>query len=429
MPKTTKKPASRIRRIIKTQRDIDRIRPPASGHVDHRTIEKNLFLRISHRGTPSWLLMFRVAGIQERFIIGRADTLPFPKACEEAERFRLVAQSGQSPKERFELERNSGEVVTVSDLCEKFDTEYLSTLAHQKTPRGRLERWIKKHLGARRLDQITRQHFVVLEKKVKAGGARFEHTKIMKLAYQIWQFGMNENIVDANPVPYRKTIRRQRKRFLTGREIPKLWLDADSTSEDRHCPFIPSHVIAWKLIVITGQRISTVVNAEVGHFDLDAGIWTIPARLMKTEDNEIGQPHTVHLSPLAIRLVKQAIETKKPDQPYLFTGIRKRNQAVSQSWFTTKHTNWVKSMGFPPAVIHDYRRSFATLGSESGLDIDPVVIEKILAHELPAVMATYNRSELLKQRREALTSFSGWIEDITAGDNVLPFRGAKNERG
>ncbi len=60
-----------------------------------------------------------------------------------------------------------------------------------------------------------------------------------------------------------------------------------------------------------------------------------------------------------------------------------------------------KRVGIPDWTAHDLRRSFATHLGES-LQIDPVVIEKCLGHKMPRIMATYNKNEMLPQRKEAL---------------------------
>lgn len=74
-------------------------------------------------------------------------------------------------------------------------------------------------------------------------------------------------------------------------------------------------------------------------------------------------------------------------------------------------------MGIPEWTAHDLRRTFATQLGET-LQIDPVVIEKCLGHKMPRIMATYNRNEMLPQRREALERWAVCIENMMQ-DNVV----------
>ena len=75
-------------------------------------------------------------------------------------------------------------------------------------------------------------------------------------------------------------------------------------------------------------------------------------------------------------------------------------------------------VGIPHWTAHDLRRSFCTQLGEA-LHIDPVVIEK-----MPKIMATYNRNEMLVQRKEALTKWSHYLESLRQ-DNVVPMQARK----
>ena len=70
-----------------------------------------------------------------------------------------------------------------------------------------------------------------------------------------------------------------------------------------------------------------------------------------------------------------------------------------------------KRVGIPMWTAHDLRRTFATQFGEK-LNVDPVVIEKCLGHKMPRIMATYNKNEMLPQRKEALERWSQCIEGL-----------------
>jgi hypothetical protein len=50
---------------------------------------------------------------------------------------------------------------------------------------------------------------------------------------------------------------------------------------------------------------------------------------------------------------------------------------------------------------------------------NPVVIEKCLGHKMPKSMATYNKNEMLPQRKEALGRWSQHLEFLSQ-DNIVP---------
>jgi integrase len=55
-----------------------------------------------------------------------------------------------------------------------------------------------------------------------------------------------------------------------------------------------------KLLILTGQRELEVTDAEWTEFDLDAGLWKIPAARTKKE-----RAHLVHLAPQAVAILTE----------------------------------------------------------------------------------------------------------------------------
>ncbi len=43
---------------------------------------------------------------------------------------------------------------------------------------------------------------------------------------------------------------------------------------------------------------------------------------------------------------------------------------------------------------------------------------------MPRIMATYNRNEMLPERKEALNQWGQYIEALVTSDNIIPFRQA-----
>ena len=77
-------------------------------------------------------------------------------------------------------------------------------------------------------------------------------------------------------------------------------------------------------------------------------------------------------------------------------------------------------LGIEQWTPHDLRRTFATQLGES-LQIDPVVIEKCLGHKMPKIMATYNKNEMLPQRKEALELWGRLIESLISDKDDIDF--------
>ena len=70
------------------------------------------------------------------------------------------------------------------------------------------------------------------------------------------------------------------------------------------------------------------------------------------------------------------------------------------------------------------RRTFATHLKWEQLSVDPVVIEKCLGHKMPRIMATYNKNEMLPERKEALNKWAQHVENFMISNNILIFKQA-----
>jgi integrase len=192
---------------------------------------------------------------------------------------------------------------------------------------------------------------------------------------------------------------------LTHDEIAKFWTATDKVGK----PF----GAALKLLLITGARLNEVARMTRAELN-DAGIWSIPGTRTKN-----GKPHIVPLPPLA-RDVLAALPRIEGGWVFTTTG-------------TSPVSGWSKIkarldglMGDVPAWrLHDLRRSAVTHMAELG--IAPHVIELVVNHISGAragVAGTYNRSELMPERRTALERWAAHIAGIVSGRPaaVVPLR-------
>jgi len=59
-------------------------------------------------------------------------------------------------------------------------------------------------------------------------------------------------------------------------------------------------------------------------------------------------------------------------------------------------------LSVPKFVPHDLRRTVSTRLGDDDIGTDPIVIEKILNHQLQGVQGVYNMQEYMEKRRNAL---------------------------
>ncbi len=168
--------------------------------------------------------------------------------------------------------------------------------------------------------------------------------------------------------------------------------------------------LALELTVLTATRTSEVLNAEWPEFDLDAGLWTIPAARMKAR-----KEHRVALSARALAIVKEiaAARTSK----FVFPGQKPGKPLSNMSMLML-----LERMGRGALTAHGFRSSFSDWASEVS-PFPSELRESVLAHTIGnKAEAAYRRGDALEKRRAMMEAWSQWCEPRAPADNVTVFR-------
>ena len=141
--------------------------------------------------------------------------------------------------------------------------------------------------------------------------------------------------------------------------------------------------------MLWGSRLSELRLARRSHFDMEAGIWTVPKELSKT-NTPIRRPIPTKARVILERVMATYDDVLFPggdlDRPITISAANRyirriRDGLPIEDWRT-----------------HDFRRSLSTGASELG--VMPHVVEKMLGHELGGVLAVYNKHDWLKDQLE-----------------------------
>lgn len=155
---------------------------------------------------------------------------------------------------------------------------------------------------------------------------------------------------------------------------------------------------ALALTILTATRTSETLQADWSEFDLQARIWTIPAKRMKS-----GREHRVPLSGEAVRLV-ESLPTRSG---WLFPGARKGKPLSGMSMAMC-----LRKIGPDDVTVHGFRSTFRDWAAEETHHPN-VVAEMALAHTVGnAVEAAYRRGDLLEKRKVLMND---WAMFCTAG--------------
>jgi integrase len=147
-------------------------------------------------------------------------------------------------------------------------------------------------------------------------------------------------------------------------------------------------------------RKSELTEARWSEFDLDAGVWRIPADRMK-KDKE----HWVYLSSQAVEMLRELYDLSG-NHVHVFPSSRGRGDApIAKS--TLNQAVRSLSLDIQHFVLHDFRRTASTHLHEMGMASD--AIEKALAHSIRGIKGVYNRAEYAEERRKILQLWSNFV--------------------
>ncbi len=358
-------------------------------------------VRVTDRGSKTFVVRYRFGGRRRRFKLGRYPALTLAKARKKALDLMGEANGGEDPAEKYRQEKNAS---TFEELAQSYLD--LHARPHKKPASIKedtriLNTYLLPAWGRRKFQSITRSDVIRLLDEIKfKRGAPVMANRVKALASTIFNFAARKALVPetfANPCTNveQPTKEKSRERWLSDDEIKALWKDLENRAE-------PTASI-YRLVLLTGQRPGEV--KAMRRRDIDGeNIWTIPATETKN--------HREHKVPLSSH-VMAVIERLQPltgDGEFVFAapkgGHIKYLQKMSQ--------RIQKSVGFNFRP-HDLRRTCATNLSKLGVDNDTIAM--ILNHSLSRLHMTlvYNRWKRLPEMSRALERWGTQLERIVTG--------------
>src|SRR5262245_3684783 len=189
-------------------------------------------------------------------------------------------------------------------------------------------------------------------------------------------------------------ISKPRTRTLTDAEIKAVWHDLYDLRPD------VGRVVRFCLA--TGQRVGEVVGLTSNELDPSAKVWNIPASRSKN-----GHPHTVPLTPLALRIIDECTEERALAPPTNGGVFSVSRNVVSDIIWRYGQTgqNW---------TAHDLRRTALT--GMARLGVPPIVIGHVANHRTTTkagiTLGIYIQHEYEDEKRDALSRWASRLAGI-----------------
>ena len=163
------------------------------------------------------------------------------------------------------------------------------------------------------------------------------------------------------------------------------------------------------MFALTFVLTNELIKAEWQEFNLDAGLWIIPAGRMKMRTE-----HIVPLSTQAVTILNE-LKIMAGNSHFVFPG-RNRDRPISNNTMLFA----LYRLGYKGKMTgHGFRAVASTILNEQGWRAD--VIERQLAHcERDEVRGAYNRAEYLQERKKMMQSWASYLDALKAGAKVIP---------
>jgi integrase len=356
-----------------------------------------LWLRISKGGSKSWVFRFTLAGTRREMGLGALHTISLAMAREKSLQCRRMLDEGQDPIDARTAAR----------------TKEAVKLARVKTFDQCASAYIKAHRGGWKNAKHAAQWETSLANYASpVFGALpvsdVDTDLVVKALRPIWDTktetavrlrGRIESILDwATVSKYRSGDNPARWRG----HLENLLANPNKIAPVTNFPALPwreiaafmpqllqregAAALAVQFAILTACRSGEVRGATWEEIDLDAKVWTIPAKRMKA-----GKEHRVPLSTSAMAVLMQMSR----DSVFIFAG-RSLDATLSDMSLTAV----LRRMGRGDITVHGFRSTFRDWCAEAaGNSFSREVCEHALAHSLPnKVEAAYRRGDLLDKR-------------------------------
>jgi integrase len=392
--------------------EVKQAKPKANTYK--KTDGHGLNLEVRPNGSKYWRLSYRYQQKQKTLALGVYPIVTLADAREATLKAKRLIHKGIDPVINNRQLKAAIDGSTFKPIAEEWHKKEAGrwSKGHAEGVWQTVKADVLTHLGEMSVRDIRTADVLFVIRQIEQRGALDVAGRIKQRISSIFRYAIQTGYAEFNPVDALKDVIQTRKvqhrKSLKLDELPAFLNAIDDYSGYDLTKY------AVKFIAYTFVRPGELRSAEWKDFDLDKGIWRIPAEKMKMQEE-----HIVPLSKQAISLLKN-IGVLTGQYEFVFPGAHNFRKPMSENTLTYAIR---KRLGFD-ATAHGFRTTASTILNESGYRVD--VIERQLAHgERNKVRAAYNRSQYMAERIEMMQWYSDFLDGVKAGADIVPIHSAK----
>lgn len=384
---------------------------------------KGLYLEIAKSGGKLWRYRYRHAGKEKLLALG---VYPETSLAEARDKRNVAAKQvadGRDPSHTRKMDKIAASISagnTFADVAE----DYIKTkMAYRAESTRTKARWLLDNLAPlhrRPIAEIVPAELLTILRRIEATG-RLDTAKATRaFASRVFLYGVATVRCESNPAALllgalSNPVVKHRAAILEPLALGAFLRAVDSYAGT------PTVKLAMQILPHVALRPSELRMALWQEIDWDGAIWRVPA-----ERTKLRRPHAVPLSAQVLSLLRELEAlTGAGDTSFLFPALAKHNRPMSENTLNQAY----RRMDYAADVVtaHGFRATFSTLANESG-KWQPDAIERALAHgDSNAVRGAYSRGTYWAERVEMAAWWSGYLDTLRLGGEVVPF-GSKVER-
>ena len=356
-----------------TKRMVDQLKADGADTFHWDADLPGFGVRVRGSGRKYYVVQYRADGRVRRITLGRHGAVPTETARRRAMAAISEAKGGGDPAAARDERRKA---VTMKQLGKRFLEEYVPNHCKPSTAYeyGRsVKFFIDPRIGRRKVRDIKRSDIAELHHELRQTPYQANRTLgvLSKIFNQAEVWGLRPD--GSNPCLHVKRYKEEkRERFLNAEEFSRLGRVLDEILRDGS--ETRSAVVAFRLLMLTGCRLSEIQKLRWEHVDLDAGELHLP-------DAKTGG-RAVPLAPSAVRLLQSL--PRHEDNPWVIAGKK------PGSHLTDLQHPWRRirtRADLDDVRIHDLRHSFASRALALGEGLP--MIGKLLGHTQVQTTARY----------------------------------------
>jgi integrase len=412
-------------------------------------VTAGLCLRVT-TGRRVWIVRYRAAGKQRRFVIGEYPGLDLADARITAAQVLRDARKIKADPAGKKAEAKARPIKTLADLAEAYmvacqegkwrPRNKVQSARTLKDARESLDFYILPALGKLELAEVNRRTVKTFIRALAERGIGAQCNKAVSLIRRMYNWAIIEfegDIVSINVANgQERQVETPRDRVLSDQELKLFWrtmtqpaglrlYSGPDDAEGKPVYLSRSMAILLQLATLLLQRRAELAGMRTSEVNLDRAQWLIPAVRMKAR-----RSHLVPLPDEAVKLIREALVIAKAMQPPpaegevaptdypLFPSPRDPRQSIKASSVTQIMKLVTGAIGLDNVSPHDLRRSGSTAMTSERLGVSRFVRSLVLSHHTEqdggaAVSAKhYDANDYIKEKRAALQSWECLLMEI-----------------